>query len=944
MSDRLLKAALYYSRELGWHVFPCRGKVPATPNGVKDATRDEAKIREWWGGGASFAIGVACGESSGVLVVDVDGEEGKRSWARLLEKADVLGPLGPVAITPGGGEHWFFAWSPASEIRNSVKKLPGLDVRSAGGYVLVNPSPHPNGGTYQWAKPPWKSALPNLPAWLEDAFAHAPRSTKAQVPHDVETPENAERYARYADRALAHACDRMKNAGPGRRRPLLNAEVFRLLQFAYAGMGDAQTIKDSLALAALSAGVADAEVQRIIAGADLAASHRPELPTLTDDEGDVHVGRREEAPGEPLGGFARGGGDGPEQGVAQDRGADGVDSASGHSGDGRPGVAGDCPAGPGTAGNAEPPLDGYEPGGGDRGCGGHPQGGDGGGETVSGRLGAGPNEAQLGGDKKSGDDEAMREMGLLHGQDESKGVRDAGPSGDGSVGAGGGGAGGGGEGGARPLRSKKAQSGAQEGGGPGGADRKRLLSTVQDLSDTGLAKAIASQASGRLAYVPATKAWLSYSAETGLWEAEPVPGRAPWREVRAATEELVPAAIASGKEATKRILALRGTRTIHDVIRAMTFEPGLVRSPADFDRHEHLLPTPSGIVDLRTGALVEPSAALLLSRGSTTAYKPGAAAPTWRAFLEQVTQGDKELEAFLQRAAGYTLTGSVKEQVFFFLHGQGGNGKGTFARALQKIMGPRFFEKLPESAITVKRGNQQDRERLAADLPGCRFVLADETQHGVLNVAFIKELTGGDTMRSRRLYQERDLFFPTAKLWIVGNQLPLPPDVDAAIRRRCRRVRFYYDATQAPDGDLEQKLEAELEGILAWAVEGARAWYLGGLRPPRAVGDATDEYLDAGDWFGEFADSCLEFGDPGYEAPVGEIWATYVAWCEREKRRLDVARAGALMNQLLPRGVGRRKGAQGKRLMVGVRVRPGLIWTPVNDVTLPPADRDGIPF
>jgi len=886
--NRILKAAKYYTNGLGWRVFPVLGKIPACSHGVKDATRDQEQLEGWWGE-EGFGIALACGEPSGVLVVDLDGDAGADSWTKLLHEHEGPGAPnpGPMARTANGA-HSYFAWDPNSNIRNSVKRLPGVDVRTTGGYVVLPPSEHPAGGTYQWMTPPWKRPLPNIPTWLEEALASAPRRAPVIKPNAGATV--GERVTAYVRHALENCEKRIQEAGPGKRRPTLNAECYRLMQFAYAGALQPIEVRNVILAAARRAGVEEKEIRRIMDAAEEAAARKPELPTLDDTGGqDERRERRSE-----------------QQAAATLLAARRSAGSEGGGGE------------PGRAGRGLDPLPG----------GGVPEPGD---------------ERSDAGDRL--DFDRAPEQG-------SEGATDTGGAGQGGCGSGGGegtGAGGGGaadagdsvdtgaghcDAGDRVAESGRADRGHAH--DSGGSQQDPL-----DLTDVGVAEAIAGRDSSRLAYLPAQDTWLSYNQASGLWEGEGLGGDGAWRAIADFVRANVDTAIE--QEQAKRILRLRSTTGITSVIKAMTHERAFWRKPTQFDQHEHLLPTPTGIVDLRSGVLVAAAPELLLSRGTRIAFDPAAEAPLWDAFLEQVTRGDADLRGFLQRAAGYTLTGSIRDQVFFFLHGSGGNGKGTFVRAIQRIM-EGFFEKLPETAIVVRRGNQQDRERLAASLPGARFVLADETQHGQLNVAFIKELTGGDTMRARKLYQERDLFFPTAKLWIVGNQLPLPPDVDAAIRRRCLRVRFYYDATRKPDGNLDRKLAGEAEGILAWAVRGAVEWYSTGLRPPSCVRDATDEYLDASDWLADFADACLDF-DPEHEATVAEVWATYLQWCDSERRKPAVGQQAGLTNALLPRGVTRaRKGKRCTRMVIGVRVRPGLHWTNPEPGRPPTETSDGLPF
>ena len=53
--------------------------------------------------------------------------------------------------------------------------------------------------------------------------------------------------------------------------------------------------------------------------------------------------------------------------------------------------------------------------------------------------------------------------------------------------------------------------------------------------------------------------------------------------------------------------------------------------------------------------------------------------------LDRVTAGDVELQLFLQRMAGYCLTGSTEEHALFFLYGTGANGKSVFVNTVSGV-------------------------------------------------------------------------------------------------------------------------------------------------------------------------------------------------------------------------------------------------------------------
>ena len=146
--DELLKAALYYTG-LGWKIFPCvpREKRPLTTHGVKDATNDPDTIRAWWEKWPDANIGLACGQTSGVYVVDIDVNEKKGIDGYASLKGLGLLPKTIVQDTPSGGAHALFKTDNPPANKNGLK--PGIDIRGDGYYIIVAPSIHPNGGEYE---------------------------------------------------------------------------------------------------------------------------------------------------------------------------------------------------------------------------------------------------------------------------------------------------------------------------------------------------------------------------------------------------------------------------------------------------------------------------------------------------------------------------------------------------------------------------------------------------------------------------------------------------------------------------------------------------------------------------------------------------------------------------------------------------------------------------
>jgi hypothetical protein len=156
--------ALALARRGRW-VFPCRphAKVPATANGVKDATVDPDRIEHWWRQEPEYNIGIATGALSHVFVVDVDSEDAEAELRKLEAQYGALPPT--VEVITARGRHLYFEW-PGKVVRNSTGKVaPGLDIRGEGGYVLAPPSMHPSGRAYCWSVDS-ASAFAHAPEWL----------------------------------------------------------------------------------------------------------------------------------------------------------------------------------------------------------------------------------------------------------------------------------------------------------------------------------------------------------------------------------------------------------------------------------------------------------------------------------------------------------------------------------------------------------------------------------------------------------------------------------------------------------------------------------------------------------------------------------------------------------------------------------------------------------
>jgi putative DNA primase/helicase len=328
--------------------------------------------------------------------------------------------------------------------------------------------------------------------------------------------------------------------------------------------------------------------------------------------------------------------------------------------------------------------------------------------------------------------------------------------------------------------------------------------------------------------------------------------------------------------------ALRRWATATESARAIDAMVRLARGTStvghdELDADPWLLNVANGVMDLRTGDLLEHHPDRLMTKMAGTRFDPAATAPTWDAFLRQIMPDD-ELRAFLQAAVGYSLTGDVGEQVLFLLIGDGANGKSTLVTTLTRLLGD-YAAVAPKDLLLATR--HQPHPTGLTDLHGARFVPAVETEAGArFAEAQVKQLTGGDPIKARRMRQDHWQFDPTHKLWLAANHRPRIAGEDHAIWRRIRLVPFTQTIAPAEqDPALLTKLGAEFPGILNWALAGCAAWQANGLQTPDVVTAAVDEYRADEDWLQRFIDDKdLVIGQGGW-LPNATITDLYRQWC-----------------------------------------------------------------
>lgn len=302
--------------------------------------------------------------------------------------------------------------------------------------------------------------------------------------------------------------------------------------------------------------------------------------------------------------------------------------------------------------------------------------------------------------------------------------------------------------------------------------------------------------------------------------------------------------------------------------------------PAQMDRFKTVLNTPGGVIDLRSGGISPHDPMTYLTKMTAVEYSENADCPRWLAFLDDIFRGDKDLIRYVQKAVGYSLTGSTTEQCAFFLYGTGRNGKSTFIDIIRDIFGDYAANIQPET-IMVRSNQSTAINSDIARLKGARLVTSVEPNEGVrINEGLLKQLTGDDTVTARKLYGDEFEFKPEFKLWMATNHKPVIRGTDMGIWRRIHMIPFTVQIPEEKiDRRLKYKLSAELTGIFRWAVEGCLLWQKEGLKMPRAVLEEVREYRREMDVISAFVEDKCTVGK-GLSVQSSALYAAYLRWAD----------------------------------------------------------------
>lgn len=310
-------------------------------------------------------------------------------------------------------------------------------------------------------------------------------------------------------------------------------------------------------------------------------------------------------------------------------------------------------------------------------------------------------------------------------------------------------------------------------------------------------------------------------------------------------------------------------------------------SPDDFDSYTDYLNCQNGIINLRNGELMPHDSNFMMSKICNAEYDTKKRKPKrWLKFLDEVTNGDKALQDYIQKCIGYSISGSNKEQCAYFLYGMGNNGKSTFLDTISDLLGSYSSNAQPDTLMLQSRlgssggGANSDIARLKS----ARFVTCEEPTEGVrLNEGLLKQLTGGSKVTCRFLYGDEFEYTPEFKIWIATNHKPTVRGTDFGIWRRIKLIPFEVNIPKEKvDKNLKYKLRQEFPQILAWAVEGCMKWQTEGIEEPQCVLDATKDYKQEMDLIASFVEQCIQIDyNTKLTMMASDLFGLYSKWAKQ---------------------------------------------------------------
>jgi putative DNA primase/helicase len=320
---------------------------------------------------------------------------------------------------------------------------------------------------------------------------------------------------------------------------------------------------------------------------------------------------------------------------------------------------------------------------------------------------------------------------------------------------------------ARAEKARRREEAAEGGEADAGEDEQPTQRSV--------AAAFVSSHDGLVVFNHSSGCWLAFNERAGVWRPDEV--EAVLDRISAVAKAALEASEFSDAPATRA--SVESASFVAGAAKLARADGRMRKLAKEFDRAPHLLGTPGGIYDLRTGQRIEGDGREALVT-KTTAVAPAdkGRCPRFIAFLDEACGGDPDLVEHVVRALGYVLWGGNPEEVIVFLFGPGGNGKSVLV-ALMRWLLHEYAQTASMATFQEAQGDRASHD--VAMLAGARLVAATETKKGrTWDEQRVNALTGGDMITARHLYGQFFSFMPQFLPLLAGNHKPALATVNEA--------------------------------------------------------------------------------------------------------------------------------------------------------------------
>jgi putative DNA primase/helicase len=419
-----------------------------------------------------------------------------------------------------------------------------------------------------------------------------------------------------------------------------------------------------------------------------------------------------------------------------------------------------------------------------------------------------------------------------------------------------------------------------------------------ELSDGSNARRFVAVHGENLHYCPSDKSWYVWT-ET-LWERDKT------LEVEKLAQKFIRQQYARASEIeddekrskwTKHVIKWDSRKGIDSTIHLARSLDGVPVRLEELDGNDMVLNTQSCTIDFDQKEIEvlrrNHSPTDLITKICPTVYDPSARSPLWDDFLKTATNGDRELELFLQRSAGYCLIGTNPEEKFFFIYGPTASGKSTFIEAIKAALGD--YAVSINAATFLEQRYSGGAQPEVVKIKAARIVIASETEPGKkFNADLIKALAGRDTIACRDLYSKPIQFKFEGKLWLISNFAPGVSIEDEAFMRRMVVIRFDHTI---PEADRKPEVKTILTdpnisgaAILNWMVEGYLNYRDIGLSIPDSVRESTQRYKEEINPIADFIEErcIIEPGDGELTISSATLFDAYMQWANTNKMKHPV--------------------------------------------------------